>query len=258
MRKAFTNEDEPKPTPYQQRMKDFDNLAAFLDQEALENQRAGGAGLPITTKVGKQLVEYGKAAEARAEKLEAELAEIKQSLREKDNAALDGLKRAAFAMEGMVEEGLGALYGEGKETQGIRSAQFNAVTHRINAEIKDLMHNEPETLLKIQRNPKLMRRMVNHFMSEMLPPKVRTMLDDQRIQNEPMDSRELFQAFAEAREQLDEANSKGNQKAITHYSNLMTSIRQDILASQYGGRRSGNGGDRPTLNQLFRNSVGGG
>lgn len=250
VQKAFSGEEEEKLTPYQQRMREFDELATYLDQQSLESQKQGGQGLPITTKIGKQLATYGKEAEARAEKLEQEVAALKDAMKRQQNPAFQGLERAAFIMEGMVDEGLESLYGADANSKNIRAAQFNAVTARINSEIKDLMKNDPEALLKVQRNPKIMRKMVNHFMAEMLPPKVREMMDQERIQNTPMDVRDLYQAFAEAREQWQEAQSKGDEKSETQYSNLMTSIRHDILATQQGARRGGTP-DKPSLNQLF-------
>lgn len=256
VRKAFTGDQEQQVTPYQQRMRDFDDLAAYLDQEALENQKQGGQGLPITTKIGKQLAAYGKAAEARAEKLEQELEEIKAQIKRQQNPAFQGLERAGFIMEGMVDDALEQMYGAEATSKQIRASQFNAVTSRINEEIKDLMKNDPEALLKVQRNPKIMRQMVNHFMAEMLPPKVRTMMDEERIKNEPMDARTLYQAFAEAKEQLFEAQEKGDERSAATYSNLMDEIRRDILATQISGRRGGTV-DKPSLNQLFSSVVGG-
>ncbi len=250
VQKAFAGDEGEKLTPYQQRMREFDELSQYLDQETLENQKRGGAGLPITAKIGKQLASYGKQAEERAERLERELAEIKETIKRQQNPAFAGLERAAFIMEGMVEDGLQHLYGADQNSKQIRAAQFNAVTARINEEIKDLMKNDPEALLKVQRNPKIMRNMVNHFMAEMLPPKVRSMMDDERIKNEEFSPQQLYQAFAEAREQWEAAQSKGDKRAESHYSNLMTSIRQDILAAQQSSRRGGTV-EKPSLNRLF-------
>jgi hypothetical protein len=253
VQKAFTGEPEQKPSPYQARMQSFDELGAYLQEQALEDQRHGGKGLPITTKIGQQLVQYGKEAEARAEKLEQELAEIKRDLKRSQNPAYQGLERAGLAMEGMVEEALEQMYGAEASSQGIRASWFNAVTSRINDEIKDLMKNDPQALLKVQRNPKIMRKMVNHFMAEALPPKVRNMLEEQQIKETEIPPQELWSAFAEAREKYESAQRDGNDAAVTHWSNIMTDIRRDILANQVSGKR----GDSRSLNTLFANSVGG-
>ncbi len=243
VQKAFSGEEEKKLTPSQARMRELDALTAYLDEES-------GGRYPMTEKVGKQLAAFGKEAEARADKLEHELSQLKEAMKRQQNPAFQGLERAAFIMEGMVDEGLESLYGADAGSKSIRSAQFNAVTARINDEIKDLMKNDPEALLKVQRNPKIMRKMVNHFMAEMLPPKVRGMLDDERIQNEVMSVQDLYQAFAQARDGWQEAQAKGDERAEAHFSGLMTDLRHDILGHQYGGRRGGTP-ERPSLNQLF-------
>lgn len=249
VQKAFVGEED-KVSPHQRRMRDFEDLGAYLDKEALEDQKNGGRGLPITTKIGKQLVAYGREAEERAEKLEKELADIKKALDRRENPNFQGLERAGQIMEGMLEDGLNQLYGADPETKGIRGAQMNAVSRRINEEIQDLMKNDPDGLRRVQRDPKVMRRMVNHFMAEMLPPKVRSMLDNQRIQNEPFDSRDLYQSFAEARQEWEEAQSAGDERKTAYYDTLMTELRQKILSSQQEGRRGGTA-EKPSLNQLF-------
>lgn len=249
VQKAFTGEKEEKLSPYQQRMREFDELSRYIEEETK-------GGLPITSKIGKQLAAYGKESEARAEKLESELAELKAAMKRQQNPAYQGLERAAFIMEGMVDEGLEQLYGADKSSKGIRAAQFNALTARINDEIKDLMQNDPEALLKVQRNPKIMRRMVNQFMAEMLPPKVRTMMDNERLQNEVMPVQELYQAFSQAKEQYEEAQRRGDAKAESEYSNVMTEIRHEILSHQISSKRGGTP-DKPTLNSLFGQMLGG-
>lgn len=243
VQKAFSGEPEKQLTAAERRNAELDELTAYLDQES-------GGRYPMTEKVGKQLASYAKQAEAERAALSAEVDKLKEQMKRQQNPAFQGLERAAFIMEGMVDEGLEQLYGADQGSKQIRGAQFNAVTARINEEIKDLMKNDPEALLKVQRNPKVMRKMVNHFMAEMLPPKVRGMLDDERIKNEVMSSRDLYQAFAQAREQWEEAQSKGDDRAEAHYSGLMTSIRQDILGEQQGSRRGGTQ-EKPSLNQLF-------
>lgn len=246
VRKAFAGEEGEKLTPRQQRMQHFDALSAEMEQVAKEH------GLPLTTKIGKEFASYAKEMASENESLHQELEAIKEAIKRQQNPAFQGLERAAFIMEGMVDDALGQMYGQEPGSKQIRAAQFNAVTARINEEIKDLMRNDPDALLKVQRNPKIMRNMVNHFMAEMLPPKVRGMLEDDQIKNTPMSQRELYQAFSEAREAYDSALSAGEKKKADHYSNLITDLRREILANQIGGRKGGTN-EKPSLNNLMKN-----
>lgn len=256
VRKAFSNEQEEKLTPAQQRMQRFQELQNYLQEEALANKAAGGGGFPVTTKIGLELAEFGRQAVEENQNLRQELDELKQKVDRQQNPAWQGLERMAQAGEGMIQDALEQMYGTGKDTESIRAAQFNAVTARINEEIKDLLKNEPQTLAKIQRDPKKIRSMVNHFMAEMLPPKVRQMMDEQRIQNEEIPVTDLYQALQEAKEGMEEAQKAGDEKAEAHYSGLFTQIRRDILGHQLGSRRGGTP-DKPTLNRLM-SSFGGG
>lgn len=245
VRRAFTGEDEKKKTPSQQR------IEAYRDfQKSLEEETQGR--YPVTEKLGRKLSEIGAESEERFAKQEEEIERLKEELKRSRNPAYQGLERAAFIMEGMVDDALVSLYGSEPNSKGIRSAQFNAVTSRINEEIRDLLKNDPDALLQVQRNPKVMRNMVNHFMAEMLPPKVRERMEEDRIKSEPMDASELYQAFAEARDNMNEAEQNGDEKAAAHYSNMMTEIRRDILGHQYQSRREG----KPTSINKLMNSYG--
>ncbi len=249
VRKAFSGDDGEKLTPRQQRMQHFDALAAEMEQVSKDH------GLPLTTKIGKEFATATKEMMAENDSLRQELDQIKESIKRQQNPAFQGLERAAFIMEGMVEDALGQMYGQEDGSRPIRAAQFNAVTARINEEIKDLMKNDPDTLLKVQRNPKVMRNMVNHFMAEMLPPKVRGMMEDEQIRNTPMSQQELWQAFSEARDGYNSATEGGRKKEAEHFSNLITDLRREILSNQISGRKGGTP-DKPSLNSLMSQVYG--
>lgn len=261
VRKAFSNESEKKPSPSEERRQRFNEMRAYLEEQSLEDQKRGGAGLPVTTKIGKELADFGLAAEERAEKLQERIDQLEEMMKLSRNPAYAGLERAAFAMEGMIDEALAQMYGDEDTSRPIRSSQFNAVTARINDELKSMINSkdpkDKEDLLKIQRNPKVMRQMVNHFLAEMLPPKVRQQMDHERMMNQPQSQRDLMQAFVEAREALAEAHEKGDKRQQDYYSNLMTDIRRDILANQMGARRKSGQNEQESLNGLMR-SFGGG
>lgn len=249
VQKAFSGDQKELPA-HEQRMRDFDDLGSYLDQEALEDQKKGGRGLPITTKIGKQLVTFGKEAEARAAKLERELEDLKAQVKRQQNPAFQGLERAGFIMEGMLDEGLKHLYGADPAAKQVRASQFEAVSRLIHEEMVDLAKNDPDGLLQVQRNPKIQRRMVNHFMAQVLPPKVREMMDNDRLKNEPTTSRDLMQSFAEARQEWQAAQAEGDERKEAYYSSLMDELRPQILMSQQDGQRTRNP-DKPSLNQLF-------
>lgn len=257
IKRAFTGEQEEKLTPTQIRRQKFQALTQELEDSAKESLRLGRNGMPHTVKIGKELAQYAIDADERNEQLAKEVRELKERLDRQQTPEFAALERTAFLMEGMVEEALTALYGEGKDSAQIRSAQYDSVTRLINEELKDLIKNDREALRKVQRNPKVMRNMVNHFMKQILPPKVRELLETQALENEPDSPQGLLSSLSEAREKYEEALAKGDSKQADYWSNIMTRVRQDFLSAQYGGAKSGAGGERRSINNLISEFIGG-
>lgn len=259
VREAFTGETDKKLTPAQERQQRMRGLVAKVQNDAQESLRAGLSGMPHTVKITEELAQYVADADERADRLESQLAKAIERLDRQQNPAFAAMERAGFIMEGMVDESLIALYGEGPDTERVRGAQYDAITALINAELKELIASKkPEdktALLKIQRNPKVMRSMVNHFAAQVIPPKVRAAMDQERIENEPDTAEGLISALAEAKEEYEKALENDDHKRAQYYSNLVTKIRQDFLAFQQYGKKSQGGGK--SINSLVQNFIGG-
>lgn len=259
VKEALTGEPQQRLTPAQERQQRMRGLVAKVKEDAQESLRAGLSGMPHTVKVTEELAEYVSAADERADRLEAELRKAIERLDRQQNPAFAAMERAGFIMEGMVDESLVALYGDGPETEKVRGAQYDAITALINQEIKDLIASKkPEdkaALLKIQRNPKVMRSMVNHFAAQVIPPKVRAAMDQERLENEPDTAEGLISALAEAKQEYEKASEAGDAKRADFYSNLITKIRRDFLAFQQYGKKNQSGGQ--SINSLVQNFIGG-
>lgn len=246
VRKAFVGDEEEAPSEYQTRVGEHNKLMDYFLQQGLDAERAGKP-MPLTVTLGTKLAQLGIQAEERAEKLERELAEIKQTLGRHSNPAFRQSEQAAAIMDGMVQEAVSQVYGDDPTLEVTRNVQYDAVCKRIDAEIRDLVKNEPQTWAKVRSNPQAMRRMVNHFMGELIPPAVRQQMEHQRIMDTPQTAQELWTAFNEARLGLESAETD---RERAHYSKLMDEIRPDILALQGAARRDP---QRPSLNRLLAN-----
>lgn len=247
VRKAFVGEEEKAPTEYEQRIGEHNRLMDYFLQQGLEAERKG-APMPLTVTLGTKLAQLGIQAEERAQKLEQELAEIKNLLGRQTNAAARQTENAASIMDGMVQEAIMQMYGEDPAYETTRNVQYDAVCKRIDAEIRDLIQNEPKTWAKIRTNPGAMRKMVNHFMAEMIPPAIRAKMEHDKIMETPMSVQELWAAFNEARVNLEEANSNEDVRSAAHWSTIMDELRQKILAEQGVARRESG---KPSLNRLM-------
>lgn len=245
VRQAFTGEQDRQPAPHERAISKHQEILDYYLQQGIEAERQGKP-MPLTISNGVQLAQFAIEQTTLNNELKQELAAVKQAIARQENPDYQLTDRAAAAMEGMLEEGLAQVYGTDPAYDRTRQSQFTAVANRITEEIKDLMKNEPATWNQIRRQPTAMRRMVNHFVHEMLPPRAREIMEQQRIQATPQPVEELYQAFHEAREQMMSAKNAETQQ---QFSDLMTTIRQQIFATQGEARRAPQG--RPSLQQLF-------
>lgn len=228
LRKVFV-EDEA-PDPYKQKHASFEALAAELDREALEDQKRGGKGLPLTTKIGKELSDFARSTLAQNQKLEQEIAEIKKRQEMQSNPAVQSMQRITTVADNMTDEALEVMY-PGEESSQVRELMSENVRGMINKEIREMVTNKEFDNLKKLNNPKAVRSMVNHFMAQILPPKARQILDNERLQNQAPNPKDLMAAFREASQKLNEAETPAE---VRHWDNIVTELRQDILAETVG------------------------
>ncbi len=90
----------------------------------------------------------------------------------------------------MIEE----IYGE--DNPNI----FRAVTSALSDEIKDLKKNHPEKWRKITLNPAIQKKMVQHFILQVVPPRARSIMHDQNMRERPFTRQDADEAFEEAKQ----------------------------------------------------------
>ena len=229
LRKVFVGDDEA-PDPYKQRSASFEALAAELDREALEDQKRGGKGLPLTTKIGKELSEFARATLTQNQKLEQDIKELKNKVDVQSNPAVQNMQRITMVADNMTDEALEVMY-PGEDSAQVRQFMGDSVRTMINKEIRQMVKNNEMDDIKKLNNPKAVRGMVNHFMAQILPPKAREILENERIQNEPANPKDLMIAFREASTNLENAETD---KERNHWDKIVTSLRQDFLAETMG------------------------
>jgi hypothetical protein len=181
--KAFSGEPEAG--------QEGDPDEAFLNmylEEALEDQKRGGKGLPLTTKLAMENVAVKK--ELREMKKMVEALKGRQEFEGSPEAKYD--RDAYSQLDMQVQDALADIYGEGQPHL------FDAVTKQLAAEIKSIKAKSPETWNQIRRNPEYLKRLGMHFVEQAIPPKARQMLNAEKERNTPMHMSELRQAMKEA------------------------------------------------------------
>jgi len=244
--KAFAGGADPEPeiSPSQKRINEHNELMDYFLQEGIEGERQGRP-IPLTVTLATKFAQMGIEAEQRNQALEKQLADMEGRLARLGDSNFKLTDNAASIMEGMLDTALTQIYGEGEQTNLVREAQFNAIAHRIGQEIKDLQTNDRKTWDRVRRNPKYMKNMVNHFVAEMLPPKVKAMMEQEELQNTPISDDELYEAFKEARVACEAAETEAE---AHQYSSIMDEIRQQLIANRYGGGSA----SKQSLNQILK------
>lgn len=227
LRKVFVNDDDKKPD----RGADFKKLLAEVNDAELEDKKRGGKGLPLTTKIGKQFSEFAQTTLEKNEKLEKELEDMKKQMGLQSNPAFQNMQRINHVAENMVDEALDKLYGEEDDTKQVKSFQGDSIKSMIQKEIRDMIEKKEYDNLKKLNNPKNVRGMVSHFAKQILPPKVRQILDEEHLKNQPADPKQLMSALKEANAKLAAAETDAE---FRHWEKIATEIRQDFLAETMG------------------------
>jgi hypothetical protein len=227
LRKVFVNEEEPK----QDKKAEFKKLLDDVNNAELEDKRRGGKGLPLTTKIGKEFSEFAQTTLEKNEKLEKEVAEMKKQLELQSNSAFQNMQRVSHVAENMVEEALDKLYGDDPDAKQVKEFQGESIKAMIHKEIKDMVSKKEYDNIKKLNNPKNVRAMVSHFASKILPPKVRQILDEEHIKNQPEDPKQLMLALREANKKVAEAETDAEYR---HWENIVADIRQRYLAETMG------------------------
>lgn len=192
-----------------------DKMLDMYLEAALEDQKQGGKGLPLTTKLAMELVATKKAMK----EMQAAIKQMsgRQEFDSRPDTKYD--QDAYSTLDMSIQEAIGSIYGEENPSM------FKAVTEQLANEINSIKANKPEMWAQIRRNPEYLKRLGMHFVEKCVPKKAREMMTAERERNTPMTQSDLAQALREANELRDpQARSK-----------VKEAIRQKMLEVRYSG-----------------------
>jgi hypothetical protein len=217
-----TTQREPAD-PYQAQISEAEKQLDHYLQAAVDAER-NGRPIPLTVNLAVHQFQSQIAAAKENQKLQKEL----RDLRAKADRATDPnaqIDTTAYShMDTFVQNSLETIFGPEGQNDAQKTAQFKAITSQLADEIRDLKKEQPQTWDRIRRDPGKLKKMVNHFVEQNMPPKARQIIEQERLQREPMSVRELQTAFAQAAS-IEDPRERANVRA---------QIRQSILERTYG------------------------
>ncbi len=201
----------------------------YLEQ-AIE-AKTKGAPIPLTTNLAiksfENMIALHKHNEALQSRLDAMEAQIKQA-----NDPQAPINNMAYAtMETFLQSAVEGMYGNAPQGEGVRRSIHDAAVNLITANLKELQAKAPGTWDRVRRNQGELQKLVNAAIRQIVPPKAMELMEHDTLVNTEMSVGELRQAFEEA-------------KAIKNpleRRQLMTQIRQDILAQTIAPQKGGPG-----------------
>lgn len=215
LKQVFAPEQEQQdhdPVPGWQQQLDY-----YLSQ-AIEAEKAGRP-LPLTTNLAVSHFQSQIENHQRQTELMRTIDELKNQVQAANDPSR-ALDNQAYAnIDTSIMKGLSQFYGDDPTMDRVKGAQFRAVSGLIVDEIKNLRQENPRAWDQVRRDPGAQQRMVNHFLMQYQPPRVRQMIETQRMQDTPMNNEDLVHAFREAN-QIEDPHTRAK---------VQTQIRQQIL-----------------------------
>ncbi len=225
LRQAFVPESAPDykaPDPVQDKVGKLEQELDFYIQKGFEAEK-GGSPIPLTIQSAIRditgQIEYLRESSEQ----KRTIAELQAKLNQQADPQrqLDG--QAYQHIDGFLVRALDTLYGPGDDTLEAKNSQWTAAIQRLKAEVQNLQQNHADVWDKARRSPEKLQRLVNHVVTQNMPPKARQIIETERLRSEPITEKELWTALTEAKRIPDP--KKREQTA--------TMIRREIWASKF-------------------------
>ena len=205
-----------------------DDIEAFLDpylEESLADQKRGGAGLPLTTKLAVNQAELMK----EVRELRKQLTEAKGKVDHQSDPTTQYDNQAYSTFDTSIMNGLEQIYGEPKTDIEAkhRNNLFQVIANSVSETVKEIRATDPRRWETIRRNPAAIRQIANSHVASLVPPKARQILEDQSIKDTPMSRADLKQAMIEA----DDIKNPEQRRKVKEM------IRQETLTHMYQNKR---------------------
>lgn len=197
LKKALMGDGEGAKSAIDNRLSGIDTQIDQLLETAMEFDRAGKP-INVTTEIGLNALKFQKEVLPMLEQLKQQNEELKAQLKQVSNPSthLDNVAYGNF--DNQVMSAIDNLYSP--DDMETREVQFDAITKRIANDVKDMQQNDPKLWDRVRRDKNAQIKLVNHHVKMTIPPKARELLENDRIQKEPMSTPELMNAWRQAKE----------------------------------------------------------
>jgi hypothetical protein len=129
----------------------------------------------------------------------ATIKELKDKIEKLTDPERETDHRAAANINSVIIDMVERLYGQDDASYPTRAAQYNAISEQVRNEALRLQKDQPKAWAQVRRSSDMQAKLVEHVVSMNQPPKVRQMLEQERLKNTPVTMDDLNRAFADAK-----------------------------------------------------------
>lgn len=203
-------------------------------QAALDDQRQGGSGFPLTLNLATEFYQHMMAYQGAMNEIKSALAELKEGLAQQRDPQRQNDQVVGRQIHSQLVQTIDRVYGPGSQNIAAKEGIYQAAQKQVQRIITTLRQQQPQVWGMLQHNPQELGRMVQDVVAGLMPPRVQQMLQQEHIRNTDLSLDELQQAFRQAH-----AEYKDNPEMLRE---VTDAIRQQILERTWGGgggRRAG-------------------
>lgn len=203
-----------------------ERLLDYYIQQGFEAEK-NGTPIPLTIDNGIRQLQLEIRYLQETGDMRGELEQLKARLQQSTSPEHQLNQSAYQNMDGFLIKALETMYGPGQEHGFAKSGQWQSCVGQMKNIVTDLQQNKPEVWDQVRRSPEKLQRLVNHVVTQNMPPKARQIIETERLRSEPMTEGDLWKAFNEAKN----IQEPGERKKWTD------KIRHQILAMKYNSKR---------------------
>lgn len=222
--------------PYASEISELEADMEEWKDAALQAERAGRP-MPRTAKLAIDSAKRRIAAINKERDSQKEIAELKAQLNKVADPQYAADQKLYVSTDHLLESALQSIYGNDPSYDDVRQNQMQAIAKAIGKEF-DALRNDtenPQHWQRINRDPKALQKLVQHFVHQNIPPVARKLMEQEVLRNTPTSFEDLLGAFREAKAQSQK--NPNDQKAKQIVKELKGKVWSAYANGQFKGKR---------------------
>lgn len=225
VREAFSpQQKESAPDP----IADIEQQMDYYLEQAMEAKSRGQA-IPLTTNLALRTFQHQIENLRFQQEIRDAVKELKGATQQANSPERTINDQAYGQMENEIQNQLDRLYGTDPNQLGTKRSVYDSVVRLLQGDLTELQQKHPAQWDRLRRNPQQLASVVQNAVQRMMPPKALQIIQQEHLQNTPMELGELWAAFRQVDQRKDISPEERHE--------LKGQIRRDILELQMNGRR---------------------